>query len=137
MILDKIVKVSLGPMNIKYYESLGYNIPYDLDSRKRKRVNKKEGLFVFIKDIPLTSPVIVNVMCEDCKKERKIQYGTLAGRGNSSYLKNGETLCSNCANSRMSGEKSGAYKHGNILYPMYRNNAKRRGISFELSVSDF
>lgn len=137
MILDKQIIVPLGAKNIKYYESLGYQIPYGIDKKKRKRVEKEKGLLVYIKDIPITSPVLVNVSCEDCNETRVVQYGTLAGRTNSSFLKNGETICSKCANKRMSGENSGAYKHGNLLYPMYRNNAKRRGIKFELNIKEF
>lgn len=137
MILDKQVRVKLGAKNIEYYKSLGYEIPYNSDKKKRLRVNKEEGLLVFIKDIPITSPTIVNVMCEDCEQVRKVQYGTLAGRSNSNFLKNGETLCSNCANKRMSGENNAQYKHGNSLYPMYRNNARKRNIFFDLSIEEF
>jgi hypothetical protein len=137
MILDKQIIVPLGAKNIKYYESLGYQIPYGIDKKKRRRVEKEKGLLVYVKDIPITSPVLVNVNCEDCGAERKVQYGTIVGRLNSSFHKNGETLCSSCANSRMSGENSAAYIHGNSLYPMYRNNARRRGISFDLDVKEF
>jgi len=71
-----------------------------------------------------TSGIKVKVKCEDCGKERYIEYYSLAGRVNSQFLKTGETLCSKCANSRMSGKNSPAYKHGNIL--LKRINMKFR-----------
>lgn len=137
MILNECIFVTLGPSNISHYSNMGYNLPIEKDKKGRNRVIREKKLKVKIKDLPRTSNVKVQVKCEDCGNVRSVQYNTLVGRKNSQYLKTGETLCSHCANSRMSGENSPVYKHGNILYPQYRNNARRRKIDFNLSVDEF
>jgi hypothetical protein len=137
MILDKKVMVKIGGRNVKYFQSMGYSIPKEIDRRKRVVTPKKTSILVDIQDLPPTASVKVLVRCEDCGIERKVQYGSIFFRRSQSYQKTGETLCSNCANTRMSGKNSGAYKHGNILFPQYRNNARRRGIHFNLTVEQF
>jgi hypothetical protein len=137
MILDKEIKINLAPKSIQYFKSIGYILPMGKDIRGRDRVAKEKGLIVRVCDLPITSSFRVSVQCEDCNKIRKVQYGTLMGRLNSSFTKRHQTLCSICANKRMSGKNSGVYKHGNLLYPQYRNNAKRRGIVFKLNIEEF
>lgn len=137
MIINEFSQVGISGSNMKWLMSKGYIMPTTTD--KRGRVSVKKGTKISVKTIDLLpkTSVEVQVMCEDCGEIRTIQYNTLAGRKNSQYLKTGETLCSKCANTRMSGINSHVYKHGNILYPQYRNNAKRRGIEFDLSVKEF
>ena len=137
MIKDTKVLVGLGSKNIEYYKKLGYVLPTGKDSRGRTRIIKENGLWVDIKDLPSSSNVKVTVICDDCGEERKVCYSTLDYRKNSSYNKNGETLCTKCANKRMSGENSGAYIHGNSQYSFYKHNAKRRNIMFELTIDEF
>lgn len=122
--------------NVEYFKSKWYNIKYTLDKRGRKTTKKGTKILVDPKDLPPKSSAIVTVECEDCNKKRKIQYATLFAKS-CRYSKTGETLCSNCANKRMSGKNSGVYKHWNIRYPEYRCNAKKRGIDFELTVWEF
>lgn len=137
MILIDEIKVKLASANISHYRAKGYNIPIGKDKKGRDRVIKEQPIIVKVKDLPRTANIKIPVKCEDCGSERLIQYSTINARKNSKYLETGETLCSDCANSRMSGENSPVYKHGNILYPQYRNNARRRNIEFELSVKEF
>lgn len=69
-LLSTEVEVVLGN-NIKYYESLGYNIP--------KRINKKNQIvndigskiLVKIEDLLPNSNVYVDVECDNCKKKYK------------------------------------------------------------------
>lgn len=137
MITQDYIEVKLGAANISHYKSKGYLLQTEKDNKGRIRVKKEIPLNIKVEDLPRTSNIKVEVECEDCGKKRLVQYNTLAGRENSQYLKTGETLCSKCANNRMSGKNSPVYKHGNILYPQYRNNAKRRNIEFNLSVNEF
>jgi len=137
MILEKEIKIKLGPKNIEYYKNLGYVLPIGKDKRNRYRIEKEKGLLVKIEDLPISSNVKITVQCEDCGQQRYVPYCTLEYRKNSSFNKNGETLCSSCANKRMSGKNSGVYKHGNPLYSFYRNSANKRNINFDLSIDDF
>ena len=137
MIIDKKILIKLGSKNITYYKNLGYDIPMGIDKRGRPRVIKEQKLLVNVDDLPKASNMKIQVMCEDCGKTRYIQMSTLTDRGNSSFLKNGETLCSDCANKRMGGINNSQYIHGNNNYCSYRYNAKNRGLSFELTIEDF
>lgn len=137
MILSEIVLVGINGLNIHHYENLGYEIQREKDSRGRVRVKRGTKILVKVKDLMKSSQVKVSCQCEDCGFIRMVQYDTLNNRKNSSYNKTGETLCQLCANKRMSGVNSGQYKHGNILYPQYRNNARRRNIEFSLTIDQF
>jgi len=115
MIIDKFTEVGVSGSNMKWLESKGYIMPKYKDKKGRISTKKGTKIKVKISDLMKTSGIKVKVKCEDCGKERYIEYYSLAGRVNSQFLKTGETLCSKCANSRMSGKNSPAYKHGNIL----------------------
>lgn len=137
MIIDKQIWVKLSSSNIRYYKSLGYDIPIGKDKRGRTRVIKENNILVNVIDLPKSSNIKINVQCEDCGKFRKINISTLTNRLNSSYIKNGETLCSKCANKRMSGINNSQYLHGNSHYCEYRYNARKRGYDFDLTIDDF
>ncbi len=137
MILSTEVEVGLSAGNASYYEKKGYIIPRKKDKRGRVNFTKGTKIIVKIEDLMPTSKVRVLVKCEDCAKERFIEYDSIAYRKNSQFLKTGETLCSVCANTRMSGENSGAYKHGSVRYPEYRCNARKRNINFNITVEEF
>ena len=135
MIIDNEVLVKLSSSNINHYKNLGYVLPMGFDKRNRPRIEKELGLLVKINDLPHASSAKVSVKCEDCNEIRLVTYESIIRTSN--YLKNGETLCSTCANKRMSGINNSQYKHGNNLYCFYRFNAKKRGYSFELTVEQF
>jgi len=137
MIIEQEIWVSIGSKNATYYKELGYKIPIGKDKRGRPRIIKEEKVLVNINDLPKSSNVKVKVQCEDCGNVREVNISTLTNRLNSSYLKNGETLCSKCANKRMGGVNNSQYIHGNNRYCEYRYNAKKRGYDFELTVDEF
>jgi hypothetical protein len=136
MIIGNKVKIGLG-RNIKYLKNKGYEIPYFKDRKGRLTTKKGSSIIIDIKDLPPRSGTKVLVKCEDCGKERKKEYCSLFQNKGSYFRKTGETLCSKCANRRMSGVNSGQYKHGSIRYPEYRYNAKKRGIDFKITVEQF
>lgn len=137
MIITKDVLVTVSGKSKTYYEQKGYTLPYTKDSRGRLGIKRGTKLSVSVYDLPKMSNVKIKYKCDDCDVIKVVSACTLFGRSNSQYNKTGETLCSLCANKRMSGVNSGAYKHGNIRYPEYIYNARRRGLDFKLTVKEF
>jgi hypothetical protein len=137
MILTKNVEIGVGPTNAKYFEDLGYEIPRRKDSRGRVCFKKGSKIIVKVSDLLRTTKIKVTCQCEDCGETREVEFASLCNRKNSSYNNKGETLCSDCANHRMSGEKSGKFKHGQVRYSEYRNNARRRNLCFQLTPDEF
>lgn len=137
MIISTHALVCVSGRNKPYYESLGYVIPTKSDNKNRKTTKKGTQIYVLVKDLPKYSQALVEYKCDDCGKVKKVHYQTICGRKNSQYNKTKETLCSDCANHRMSGKANSNYKHGSKRFPEYRNNAKRRGISFCLTPEQF
>lgn len=137
MIVKDKIFVTLGTANVEFYKNKGYKIPYNKDKRGRLRVTKERPIEVSVYDLPIKSNEKILVKCEDCGKERNVSAHTLFGRENSQFLKTGETPCSDCANKRMSGKNSSNYIHGSTLFPMYRNNARKRNIEFKLTPDQF
>ncbi len=137
MIITEKLEVGIGPGNVKHLEDLGYEIPRRKDSRGRIGFKKGSKIIVKVSDLPKTSKVKIKCKCEDCGEIRVVGYDTLSNRKNSSYNKNGETICSDCANHRMSGKNSGRYKHGQARFSEYRSNARRRKIDFQLTPDEF
>lgn len=86
MILDEYVWTPLSGSNIKYYESLGYNIPKTLvrDGHKN-RVTVKRGtkILVDIEDLQYGSKSDVNAVCDYCGEQfiRPYQF-IVSGRKN-------------------------------------------------------
>ncbi len=136
MILDKVVTVGLNGRNFKTYESLGYTIPREYDSKGRYVMRKGSKICVKIEHLQ-SSKIKVLCRCEDCSLERYVNYDSLIGRKNSIYLKSGETLCVKCAAKRFSGVLSPKYKHGCNRFCEYRLHARDRNIIFDLPVEDF
>lgn len=137
MILSKTVMATVSGRNKPHFEEKGYKLPYTKDSRGRVGVPKGSRLEVSVFDLPTSSNVKIKYKCDDCCAVKSVSANTLFYRENSQYKKTGETLCSSCANKRMSGESNSQYRHGNSRYCEYRSNAKRRGIDFNLSIGDF
>jgi hypothetical protein len=138
MILDKKVIVGLCGRNINYYEKLGYKIPRKKDKKGRINFTKGTKIEVDIKDLMPTSKVKVLCKCDECGKERKVYYDTIAYRKNSQFLITGKTLCIQCSNTKLfKGVNNPNYIHGNNRFCEYRLNAKKRNISFNLTIQQF
>lgn len=137
MIITKYVLATVSGRNKKHYEDKGYKLPYRKDERGRVGIKKGSKIKVSVYDIHPNSSLKIQYKCDDCGVIKTVNAGTIMGRKNSQYLKDGKTYCSKCANKLMSGKNSGAYKHGSVRYPEYRNNAKRRGIDFNLTIKEF
>ena len=125
MILQDYVEIKICKLNAKYYLNLGYDIKIIKDSRGRDKFDTNQIIKVELKHLRRNSRIKVLCKCEVCGKERFITYDSLVNRPNSSYNNSGETLCSTCANGRMSGENNSNYKHGNNRYCEYRCRAKK------------
>lgn len=137
MILTNTVEVKIGTRNKDFFEQKGYKLPYSKDSRGRDRVRRGEKIKVKIEDLPKWSNEKILYQCDKCGIRNMVSFYTIFSRKNSEYNKTGKNLCSKCANGKMSGKNSGAYKHGSKRYPEYRNNANRRGIKFDLTPREF
>lgn len=86
--------------NVKYYESLGYEIPKYYDKKHKKySVPRGSKIFVRISDLPLGSHAIVDVECDGCGELHQMEYKT--------YLKflheDGNIYCIKCACSLFNG----------------------------------
>ena len=137
MIITKTVMSDVGGRNQYHYESKGYVLPKTIDNRGRLRVPKGTKMEVSVFDLPVTSQILIEYECDSCHRRNLVSAGTIFGRKNSQYLKTKETLCSTCANGRMSGMNNAQYKHGNSRFCEYKSNARRRNILFCLSVNEF
>jgi len=137
MILQKEIEISVTRRNANHYKKLGYKIPTHINTKGKEVMNSKSIIKIDIGHIQRNSSIKVLCKCEDCGKERVVSYDSLTNRENSSYMKSGETLCSKCANHRMSGKNNSQFKHGNTRFCEYRSNARRRQIKFALSVEEF
>lgn len=137
MILSKTVMATVSGRNKPHFEEKGYRLPYTKDSRGRLGVPKGSKLEVSVFDLPASSNIKIDYKCDDCGAVKSVGAHTLFYRENSQYQKTGETLCSNCANKRMSGSANSQYKHGNSRYCEYRCGARKRGFDFNLSLEDF
>ena len=133
MILSKCVDVVISGTNLKHFEDLWYIIPRYKDSKGRIAIKKGTKINVKVWDLLPSSNVLVEVQCEDCWEKRRVQYADVVYRKNSRFTETWKTLCSSCANHRMSWENNSQYKHWCNRYCEYRYNAKKRGISMGFS----
>jgi hypothetical protein len=137
MILTKEVLVTVSGKPKKYYEELGYKLPYTKDIRGRIGIKKGTKILVNVKDLPPSCNVKIQYKCDDCGIIKEVIAHTIFNRKNSQFNKDEKTYCSDCANHRMSGENNSQYKHGSIRYPQYRHNALRRNLEFNLTAEQF
>ena len=68
MIIQEKIEIQLNSKNIKYYESLGYDIPKTLDKNNILRVKNKTKIFVKTVDLPKGSTIKVLCKCDYCGK---------------------------------------------------------------------
>lgn len=91
-LLTKEVEVTLCGANIKYFENLGYKIPRIKDKYSRLVVPRGTKIKVLIADLLVHSNVYVDVDCDCCGKQYKLQYDVY-----NSHNHDGKTYCVNCA----------------------------------------
>lgn len=132
MIIDTQVQINVNPYNAKHFKDRGYDIPHRYCNKRKRLVQLRKPIIVKIADLMPTSTIKVRVKCEDCKKERYVQYGNLNSKGRE-FLKTGETPCNACATQRRSGENHQAWVGGG-KFTTYKNTALRRGYVFELTL---
>ena len=137
MIITKEVYATVSGRNKEHYEKKGYKLPYQKDRRGRIGIPKGTKIKVSVFDLHPHSTIKVKYKCDDCEKINSVKSYTIFTRKNSQYLKTKETICSTCANKRMSGPNSGQYIHGSLRFPEYRYNARKRKIKFELTPDQF
>jgi hypothetical protein len=137
MILTTDVWVTVSGRNGSHYAGKGYTLPYAKDNRGRIGVKKGAKILARIGDVHPQSNLKIAYQCDDCGGVFESTFSTIFARKNSQYVKTGETVCSSCANKRMSGVNSGQYVHGNSRYCEYRHSAKKRELDFSLTISEF
>lgn len=106
-LISEYVEVGLGGNNVKYYESLGYEIPRKKDKWEKISVPKGAKITVKVKDLPKGSHTKVKVRCDnpDCNKEYEVVYKNYL-----SHNHNGKTYCNKCSSKVLcSGENNGWY----------------------------
>jgi len=73
MLITKEVEVKLHPSNIKYYESLGYEIPR-VKVKNKYVVRKGTTIIVKIQDLQPSSNIMVEYECDYCGIKKQIAY---------------------------------------------------------------
>lgn len=137
MLIQSKVEMTCSGSNKRYLESLGYQLPYTKDNRGRIGIKKGTKILVDLKDVPKYSNIRVKYKCDICGGVFETPYYSIFTRESSEYLKTGKTYCIRCAAKLKKGEKNPQYIHGCSRYCEYRNNAKRRGIDFNLTPDEF
>lgn len=135
MILVDEVEVPVN-RGFKYYEKLGYVIPKYKDDHGRVKIKRGTVITVKVKDLPAGSAVRVKIKCEDCNYVRTTQFQKLT-RPTCSYLKDGTTLCLSCTKKRAKGVLNCNFIHGSRGYSQYMSGAKKRGLSFDLTLRQY
>ena len=99
------VEAILGRSNIKYYESLGYEIPKKENEKGKLIYDLNACIKVKVKDLPNRSSTLIKVQCDCCKKIKDIKYNHYTRCNH--Y---GIYYCPKCAPSILnSGENSGKW----------------------------
>ena len=81
MILTKEVEMKVGPNNVEYYASLGYDIPKRNASRSTRQATGRDFVYdlgktfwVKVEDLPSKSNVAIDVVCDYCNAPYKTRY---------------------------------------------------------------
>lgn len=73
MLISNLAEVTLGSANIKYYEELGYKLPYAYKKGKNT-VPRNSKLLVDIKHLTKGSSAIIHISCDKCGKVDDFRY---------------------------------------------------------------
>lgn len=65
-LISEEVEVGLNSKNIKYYESLGYNIPRRKDKWGQLKIPKGTKIIININDLQKGSSIKINIKCDGC-----------------------------------------------------------------------
>jgi hypothetical protein len=106
-LLSTKVEVNVNS-ELKYYESLGYEIPKYIDSKGRLRMKKGTKITVNINDLKQNSHVVVPVECDCCKTKNKVKYAQYIDTINSNTT-DGKYACPSCMRKLFRGEKHPAW----------------------------
>lgn len=99
---SEYIEITVANRLINYYENLGYIIPkYWNKSKKKFAVKRRTKIKINSKDLYFHSNMFVDVECDGCQKQYKMQYCHYT-RSN----KNGLIYCKNCKGKLYSGENS-------------------------------
>jgi DNA-directed RNA polymerase subunit RPC12/RpoP len=106
-ILEEEVWVTLHPLNVRYYEELGYEIPRRRDINGKLRFSKGSRILVKVADLTEGCSVKLTKVCDDCGKQIPNQKVETIMK----VRENGKDKCKKC------GSINGGIKRkGNISY---------------------
>jgi hypothetical protein len=142
MIIDKTVLVGIGSVNKQHFMDLGYDVPEKKDTRGRLVTPRGTKIEVAVEDLMSSSTIPVRYRCDNCGEEHTSNFWSLFTREESSYRRFGKTYCPKCVNTMLyTGENAHNYIHGasnkREKYWQYKGSAKRRGLSFDLTLEQF
>lgn len=99
-IITDEVYININCKDIKYYESLGYIIPRELNKKGEYTFNRNQKINIKVKDLKINSKSLVLVQCDCCKCVKEMSYSTY----NQSVKSNGEYRCIHCSQLYRKGE---------------------------------
>lgn len=79
MVISKTVKIKIKSSHNKFYKNLGYDF---VSVSKNKEKNKENFVEIFVKHLSVGSHVKIKVKCDECGKEKEIQYRGLKDKEN-------------------------------------------------------
>ena len=91
-LISEYIEVGLSSNTIKYYESLGYEIPRYKNQRGKMVVKRGTKIKIKVADIPKQSTVKVLVKCDCCNKEYYTEYFNYTNQNH-----NGKSYCHKCS----------------------------------------
>lgn len=91
-LITKEVEVKLDSASIKYYESLGYEIPRKANKHGRIGVSQGTTIIIKVEDLKINSKVEVKTNCDCCGRLKNMSYAEY-----NKHSHNGLTYCYNCA----------------------------------------
>ena len=99
MVLDQIVEIGLAPINVKYYEDLGYRIPRKINKYGKLTVPKGIKIKVNVFDLQKNSNLKVKIRCDYCELifiQSYKMYNKLTVNGNIQ-----KACCENCSHLKL------------------------------------
>ena len=100
-IIDEHIWITLNSTIIKYYESLGYEIPRRKDKQGKYTFERGTKIKVKVKDLPISSNQKVQIQCDGCGKIQSVFYNNYYKYKHS---ENGKYFCHECVMKMNSGK---------------------------------
>jgi hypothetical protein len=103
-LISEKVMIGLAASNIKYFESLGYEIPRRRKDIKHNILTVPQGtkIEVFVKDLPVKSNVKIKIQCDDCGKKSMLSYCDYVNK----IMDDGRSFCVACSHKLFGGENA-------------------------------